>query len=140
MTMIDRILDRLGIGAEDFDPTAANASAEQAVVDLLTLAMLVDGTSSEAERDRIRSHLTAADWPDGTNPFGYADAATARVREALGDPPALEALLASITERLRSDDDRAFALTLTRELAGLDGTVSDGEADLLDGLRRRFDS
>jgi uncharacterized tellurite resistance protein B-like protein len=138
MSMIDRILDRLGLRTSDFDPTPADAAADQAVVDLLTLAMLVDGTSSDAERERIRAHLTDQDWPDGTNPFGYADAATARVRDALVDPAQLDALLTSIAERLRSDDDRAFALALTRELAGLDGTVSDRETDLLDGLRRRF--
>jgi hypothetical protein len=140
VSFVHRVLDRLGLAAQDFDPTPAGAAADQAVVDLLTLAMLVDGTSSDAERERIRDHLTKQDWPDGTNPFNYADAATARVRDALVDPAKLDALLTSIAERLRSDDDRDFALTLTRELAGLDGTVSDQETDLLDGLRRRFET
>lgn len=137
MSLIHRILDTLGVG--DDHGTSGGLPAEQAVVDLLTLAMLVDGTTSQAERDRIREHLEARDWPGGSSPFTYADAATARVRAALADDAALEALLASIGERLRSDDERAAALALTRELAGLDGTVDEHESALVEGLRRRFD-
>lgn len=137
MSVFDRILDGLGLAPEDFDPT--DRTPDEAVVDLLTLAMLVDGTTSDAERERLRAHLATQDWPDGTYPYSYADAAVARVRDALSDPAALERLLASIVERLRSDDDRQFALDLTKELAGLDGTVDASEQHLLDGLRRRFE-
>jgi uncharacterized tellurite resistance protein B-like protein len=137
MSLIDRILDGLGLGADDFDPP--DPAAEQAVIDLLTLAMLVDRTSSESERERIRDHLARQDWPDGANPFGYADAAMARVRHALGDDTLLDELLVSVADRLRCDDDRRFALSLVRELAGLDGTIDDREADLLARLRARFE-
>lgn len=140
MTFVDEILDRLGLGPDDFDPTSLDASADQALIDLLLLAMLIDGSSSEVERERIREHLGRMDWPDGASPFGYADAATARVRTALGDDHALEALLASVTERLRRDDDREFVLRLVRELAGLDGAIGEQEVDLLLALRRRFEA
>lgn len=135
-SLVDRILDRLGVRPDQFDPP--DAAAEQAVVDLLQLTSLVDGTSSEAERERLRDHLEQQDWPDGTNPWSYAEAAMARVRAAMADASALEALLASITARLPREEDRAFALDLVRELAGIDGTVDAREAALVQGLRRRF--
>jgi hypothetical protein len=134
--MVDRILDRLGVRPDQFDPP--DPGAEQAVVDLLQLTSLVDGTSSDAERERLRDHLEQRDWPDGINPWSYAEAAMARVRDAMADASALEALLASITARLQRDEDRAFALDLVRELAGIDGTVDAREAALVQGLRRRF--
>jgi len=136
VTFVDRILDRLGVREDQFDPP--DPDAEQAVVDLLQLAMLVDGTSSDAERERLRAHLEQQDWPDGSSPWSYAESSMSRVRAAMADAAALEALLASITARLTHDDDRAFALDLVRELSGLDGTVDAREAALVDGLRRRF--
>lgn len=136
MTFVDRILERLGVGDDDFEP--ADPVPDQALLDLLQLVMLVDGTSTEAERERIREHLEWASWPDGASPFAYAQASMAKVREALADEAALGALLDSVAERLRTDDDRDFALGLVRELAGIDGTVDERESALVDGLRARF--
>ncbi len=136
MSLVARVLETLGLGADGFEPP--DPQADQAVIDLLELVMLVDGSSAELERERIRAHLDAQDWPDGHNPYSYADEATARVRTALEDDAAFEALLASITDRLRSDDDRKFALAVVTELAGIDGVVDDREAYLISELRRRF--
>jgi uncharacterized tellurite resistance protein B-like protein len=138
MSVVDRILEELGLGLDGFDPP--DPAAEQAVIDLLLLAMLVDGTSADAERERIRSHLDRQDWPDGASPYSYFEGAAPRIRRALDDHDALEALLRSITDRLRSTADRQVALDLTTELAELDGTVDDRESALLSGLRRRFAS
>jgi uncharacterized tellurite resistance protein B-like protein len=137
MTFVDRILERLGVGADDFEPP--DPAPDQALLDLLQLAMLVDGTSTESERERIREHLEWASWPDGASPFAYAQQSMARVREALADEAALASILESVAERLRTDEDRDFALGLVRELAGVDGTVDDRESALVEGLRRRFD-
>lgn len=137
-SFVDRILERLGVGADDFEPP--DPAPDQALLDVLQLVMLVDGTSTEAERERIREHLEWSSWPDGASPFAYAQQSMARVREALADEAALAALLASVAERLRAEEDREFALGLVRELAGVDGTVDDREAALVDGLRRRFDA
>jgi uncharacterized tellurite resistance protein B-like protein len=136
-SFVDRILERLGVGADDFEPP--DPAPDQALLDLLQLAMLVDGTSTEAERERIREHLEWASWPDGDSPFAYAQQSMPRVREALADETALAALLESVAERLRSDEDRHFALGLVRELAGVDGAVDERESALVDGLRSRFD-
>jgi uncharacterized tellurite resistance protein B-like protein len=136
-SFVDRILERLGVGADDFEPP--DPAPDQALLDLLQLAMLVDGTSTEAERERIREHLEWASWPDGASPFAYAQQSMAQVRAALADEAALAELLASVAERLRSEEDRDFALGLVRELAGVDGTVDDREAALVEGLRARFD-
>jgi uncharacterized tellurite resistance protein B-like protein len=135
-SLVDRILERLGVGADDFEPP--DPAPDQALLDLLQLAMLVDGTSTEAERDRIREHLEWASWPDGASPYAYAQQSMARVRAALADEAALAELLGSVAERLRSEEDREFALGLVRELAGVDGTVDDREAALVEGLRARF--
>lgn len=137
MTFVDRILERLGVGADDFEPP--DPTPHQALLDLLQLVMLVDGTSTEAERERIREHLEWASWPDGASPFAYAQTSMATVREALADDTALKQLIESVAERLATDDDRDFALGLVQELAGIDGTVDDREAALVEGLRRRFD-
>lgn len=137
MSLVERILERLGLGTGDFEPP--DPTPDQAMLDLLQLVMLVDGTSTEAERERIREHLEWAAWPDGASPFTYAQESMARVRAALADEAALGALLTSVTERLRTDEDRHFALGLVRELAGVDGTVDERESALVEGLRRRFD-
>jgi uncharacterized tellurite resistance protein B-like protein len=137
MSFVDRVLERLGVAADDFEPP--DPAPDQALLDVLQLVMLVDGTSTEAERERIREHLEWASWPDGASPFAYAQASMAKVRAALADEAALSALLASVAERLRSDEDREFALGLVRELAGIDGTVDDRESALVERLRRRFD-
>lgn len=138
MSLVDRVLETLGLGADGFEPP--DPAADQAVIDLLELVMLIDGSSADVERERIRAHLDDQDWPDGHNPYSYAAEATARVRAALADDAALEAMLTSITDRLRSDDDRDFALGVVTELAGIDGVVDDREAALLAELRRRFAS
>jgi hypothetical protein len=137
MSFVDRILERLGVAEDDFEPP--DPAPQQALIDLLHVAMLVDGTSTEAERERIREQLEWADWPDGSSPFAYAQGSMARARAALADEAALGALLATVTERLPTADDRDFALTLVRELAGLDGVVDGHEEHLLAALRRRFD-
>jgi uncharacterized tellurite resistance protein B-like protein len=136
MSLVERILEELGLGPDGFDPP--DPTADQAVIDLLGLVMLVDGSSSDVERERIRQHLDDQDWPEGASPYRYFERSAQRIRAALEDEAKLEALLRSVTDRLRSDDDRDFALALVRELAGLDGTIDDREEALLEGLRRRF--
>jgi uncharacterized tellurite resistance protein B-like protein len=139
MSLVQRLLDRLGLASDTFDDDA-RVGAEEAIIDLLELVMLVDGTSSEAERELIRAFVDSREWPAGHNPETYAATAASRARHALGPDGPLTNFLDGISSRLPTDDDRAAAYEAVLELAGADGQVGDAEKALISGLRSRFEA
>ncbi|MBA2283245.1 MAG: hypothetical protein H0W25_18705 [Acidimicrobiia bacterium] len=140
MSIVQRLLDRLGLAPDTFDDDDVRLAAEQAVVDLLELVMLVDGSSAEAERELIRQFLDERQWPGGHNPYSYSEEACARARLALAPGGPLDEFLATVTGRLATDDDRAAAYAAVLDLAGVDGELDEREARLLAGLRSRFEA
>ena len=141
MSLVQRLLDRLGLAPDTFgdDEDDARVQAEEAIIDLLQLVMIIDHTSAEAERELIRDFVDSRAWPSGHNPDSYAEEAMSRARHSLGPEGPLENFLQGVTDRLATDDDRAAAYEAVLELAGVDGEVDDREKELLAGLRRRFE-
>ena len=68
----------------------------------------------------------------------YLNVAFNRIRTALDDEERTTELLASIDERLRTDEMRAKAYRACHELAESDGRVATEEIAFLSRLRDRF--
>lgn len=132
MSLVSRLLGRFG------EEVGSDPERDRAVIDLLELVMLIDRNVVEAERASVLEFLERCNWDDGDGPASYSQQATARARLALEVPDELETLLATATDRLTTEADRAFALTAMSDLAGVDGVIDLREHALIEGLRARF--
>lgn len=141
MSLVATVLDRLGLAADTFgdDEHDARAAVDQAVIDLLQLATLVDGANSEVERVLVREFVGSRRWADRSSPFVYAEESLARARHALSPGGPLDNFLRGVTDRLPTDRDRIAAYDAVLQLVGADGGVHEKEADLVAALRRRFE-
>jgi hypothetical protein len=111
---------------------------DQAVLDLMELAMLIDRRSGQAERDLILHFVDTRSWPAPENAETYHQESMVRVRAALADAATQEQFLTSVVDRLPTLDDRMFALDLLERMAEAEDPVNSLESGLVDDMRSRL--
>lgn len=138
-TTVPVVRDRL---AEIFQrlPVAATADREhEAAVELLLLVILVDGRISGDELDEIRAITVDQGFESPTFSFDqHLGEAVGKVRNALGTPEGIEALLDDISERISSQVLRSSLFAAARDVALADHDLAEDEHELLGQIAARF--
>lgn len=142
MALVDLVLDRLGLAADTFGPDDEDArvAVDEAVIDLLQLVTLVDGVTSDRERELIAEFVGSRRWPAGRSAEAYAAEALTRARHALSPDGPLDNFLRGVTDRLPRDEDRLAAYDAVLQLVRSDGDVHEREVEVVAALRRRFEA
>lgn len=132
--MLDNVRDLL-----NYVGSKANAQQQrEAMIDLLLWTMYADKLLALPENDRIDELSAEMEWDSPTPASQYLQVAVSRIRDVLEDPEKAAAEMDSIYERLGSDEMRRNAYTACRDLAKVDGEVSDEEQSFLNAIKQRF--
>lgn len=132
--MLDQIrslFKRIG-GAE------AEQKQREAMVDLLIWTMYADNVLSLPENDKIDQLTAEMPWDSTIPAQQYMLTSIARVRDAVEDSGASEALLEDIYKRLGSDAMRRRTYEACRDLAHADGEMAATEMHFLNTVKSRF--
>jgi uncharacterized tellurite resistance protein B-like protein len=130
-----RLFDRLVSRVHD---APHDADSDEAVIDLLALVSLADGTYGVRERDRLQAFVDGREWPANRNPEATLLTSLAHARDAVGDGEKLDAMLDSICERLLVSSHRSHALSAADEIAAADDNVAPVERAIIEHVRRRL--
>jgi uncharacterized tellurite resistance protein B-like protein len=118
---------------------AVHATADRehmAALELLALVMLADSHLGDDELDVLRE-LTE-DWRGKAFSFEqYLGPAVAKARQAFRDETVHE-FLDDVDSRITSRILRKALFSAARQITGADGTISNGENDLLADIAVRF--
>ena len=122
----------------DIDLTDFSAAQEQALFDLLILAMYADGHLTTFEDEQLQKLLAAMGHTDEVDRHREFDAAVTRMRPSIQSihQAKSQALLLAETFTLRSQQKQVFAAI--EQLMTSDHHVSSWENTLLMELRMKF--
>lgn len=98
---------------------AQNQSKREAMLELMLLTVLVDGSIRLDQELLIRHFVEKLDWKSGITVSFFIAQTTGKIRQCLGNPEEIRKLLMAIAQRLPTLEDRQSALQLTRDLLGL---------------------
>lgn len=117
-----KFLERLfGGEARSASQPELEQAEREAIVDLLLLAMYVDGHVSLSESQEFDAATDAMGWASTTAPSVYFSTATDRARSASSSEDSTAQLIQYVSERLQSVDARARAMDLLNRLFLSDG-------------------
>ena len=100
----------------------------EAAVDVLVLAMCVDGHFSLLEEDKIQEKIAGLGWDPDSTPDHHVNLAIARARDAAESPEKIQAYLEKRAEVLESPEIKAIAYDKAVELLNSDGVKAEENA------------
>ena len=122
----------------DVDLTGFSATQQQALLDLLILAMYADGHLTTFEDEQLQKLLASMGFVDEIDRQRTFDAAVTRIRPALQSIQKAKALALGLAEAftVRSQQKQVFAAV--EQIMTFDNHVSAWENTLLMELRMKF--
>lgn len=93
----------------------------EAIIDLLLLAVYIDGHLSLAESSEFDSAADSLGWDSSTGPSIYISNATNRARNARTSEDSVSEFIAFVAQRLTSTGSKERALVLLNRLLTADG-------------------
>ena len=112
-----------------------NEAQQQALLDLLILAMYADGHLGSAEDDRVRRLLAAQGQTAEYDQNKHYDAAVTRVSRHSQTQAAARKYASSLAQNFSKPDHKRSALEVIEDLLGSDAGVSAPENKFLSVLR-----
>lgn len=100
----------------------------EAIIDLLLLAIYVDGHLSLAESSEFDSAADSLGWDSSTGPSIYISTATDRARNARSSEDSVSEFIAFAAQRLTSAGSKERALVLLNRLFTSDGKTETEKA------------
>jgi uncharacterized tellurite resistance protein B-like protein len=104
---------------------------QQALLDLLVLAMYADGHLATAEDERIEQVLTAMGFETEYDHQREFDAAVTRVRQHAINPETVRGEISRLAERFPEAAERNEVFESLNELVGTDNEVARSEINFL---------
>ena len=133
--MLDQLRKRLkGMGT-----SAGEQSQREALLDLLLWTMYADNLIALPESEHIEQLAAELSWESPNPPVQYLNKSVSRVRDVHSNPKDAQDFLDDVFDRLRTREMRLEAFQKCRDLAGIDGQISDEENRRLDLIKHRFD-
>ena len=122
-----------GMELGDFTP-----QQNQALLDLLVLAMYLDGNLAQVEEARLKELLTAMGFETDYDRNRELDTAVTRVRRETQTPAAVKACVAKLAANFTTRLHQARVFDFLNELTALDGNVSSEESQFLSSIKETF--
>ncbi len=107
----------------------------QALLDLVVLAMYMDGNLASSEEVRVEELLAGMGLTDEYERNRVFDASVTRVRQQAGTPEAAQAWAAKLAKNFITPDHRRRVYNALDKVTALDGQVSTEESKFLAVLR-----
>ncbi len=117
---------------------AFTAAQNEALLDLLVLAMYLDGNLAKVEEARVQQLLTAMGFATEYDRNREFDASVTRVRRQSQTPEAVKACGERLAANFSDAGQRQRIYDFLRELTALDGNVSKQESVFLLGIKEAF--
>jgi hypothetical protein len=122
----------------DIDLTGFSTAQQQALFDLLILAMYADGHLSSAEDDQLQQLLAGmgfAEEPDRQREF---DAAVARIRPSIASIQKAKELALGLADEFTLRPQQKQVYGAVEQIMTFDNNISTWENTLLSELRMKF--
>ena len=100
----------------------------EAIIDLLLLAIYIDGHLSLAESSEFDTAADSLGWDSITGPSVYISTATDRARNARTNEASVSEFIAFVAQRLTSAGSKERALVLLNRLFTADGKTESEKA------------
>jgi hypothetical protein len=123
------------LGKATMNVQVFNEAQQQALLDLLILAMYADGHLGSAEDDRVRRLLAAQGQTAEYDQNKHYDAAVTRVSRHSQTQAAARKYASSLAQNFSKPDHKRSALEVIEDLLGSDAGVSAPENKFLSVLR-----
>ena len=107
----------------------------QALLDLLVLAMYMDGNLASSEEKRVEEVLTAMGFGTEYDRDRAFDASVTRVRQQAQTPDNARACAGKLAANFVTPDQRRRVYDLLSQLTSMDGSVSADESKFLSVIR-----
>jgi len=122
-----------GMDLGDFTP-----AQNQALLDLLVLAMYQDGNLAQAEQARLQQLLTAMGFASDYDRNRELDAAVTRVRRQARTPSDVKICVGKLSGNFTTREQQQRVFILLNELTAVDGRVSAEENKFLSSIKTTF--
>jgi uncharacterized tellurite resistance protein B-like protein len=118
----------------------ADLSKQQrlAMLDLLVLAMYMDGSLASVETIRVQQLLVAMGLETDYDRNREFDASINRVRQFSESPEAARACAGKLAANFTTRDHQQRVLVVLNDLMGSDGSISPGESTFLSVVKEVF--
>jgi uncharacterized tellurite resistance protein B-like protein len=113
------------------DITDFTKPQRQALLDLLVLAMYMDGSLASAETAQVQQLLTAMGLDTDYDRNREFDAAVTRVRQYSETPEAARACTSRLARNFTTRGQQERVLNILNDLTSSDGQISSGESRFL---------
>ena len=117
---------------------ALSQEQNEALIDAMTYAMLIDQHIAAAEQTQLAAELQRLAWRSPMPAEQYVNASILRAREAVSLPDAARSYCHRISARLASPQLREEAFSISARIAHADGVVDARERALLDTMAEAF--
>src|SRR5947209_18467130 len=109
-----------------------------AMLDLLVLAMYMDGSLASVETVRVQQLLVAMGLDTDYDRNREFDASINRVRQSSETPETARACAARLASNFTTRDHQQRVLDVLKDLMGSDGSISPGESNFLCVVKEVF--
>ena len=110
----------------------------EALLDLLTLAMYSNGNAADEEIENIKEHCTFMDWRSIVEQSEYIDKSKERAKESLKEDAETIKYLRDIASRLTEPDFRRIAKKAVFDMLHADEILDPKEAKFLGLFKQVF--
>ena len=115
-----------------------SAAQNQALLDLLVLAMYSDGNLAQVEETRVKQLLSAMGFESDYDRGREFDASVTRVRRQSQTPEAVKLCATNLAGNFTTREQQQRVYGFLNELTALDGRVSDEEGNFLSAIKAAF--
>jgi hypothetical protein len=122
-----------GLSIENFTP-----QQNQALLDLLVLAMYRDGNLAKIEETRVQQLLAAMGFESDYDRNREFDNSVTRIRRQSQTPEAVKAYAANLAGNFTAKADQQSIYNFLSELTAMDGSVSVEESGFLAAVKEAF--
>jgi uncharacterized tellurite resistance protein B-like protein len=126
------------VPVELLDMQGFTATQREALLDLLVLAMYLDGNLAKVEEARVQQLLTAMGFATEYDRNRQFDASVTRVRRESQTAQAVKACSARLAANFSLPDQQRRVYRMLRELTALDGNISSEESEFLLAVKNVF--
>ena len=117
---------------------AFTSKQNQALLDLLVLAMYRDGNLAKVEETRVQQLLAAMGFETEYDRNKEFDASVTRIRRQSQSPDAVKAVAAKLAGNFTAKPDQENIYNFLSDLTAVDGSVSSEENQFLAGIKEAF--
>lgn len=118
-----------GLTIKDFSPPQ-----QQALLDLIVLAMYADGIAASSEENLVRRLITLQGIPSENN-RGHYDSAVSRAREHLKSPEKAAARARELMQNFTTVEEQWLVQEILQDFLGSDGGIGPEETELLSATK-----